>query len=164
MGFRDIKTVEEIKKTRGAVPTKVGVYKWWCKEALVDDILVRLGFQKETEDMKELLEKEGEYYCFYVGQTKGALSKRIKGQHLKRTDKSTLRRSIAALFGDEKIDEILFACALSWETIEDEKEVDKVEVEQINERLRLLNIKDVNLNKSWQKEVVSAVKDKRKHK
>lgn len=160
----EMKSVKEIRNERGSLSTDKGVYKWWCKQAEIEQLLKPLG--KEWKDVDGSLEKEGDVYCFYVGQTKNkkGFAKRIKGQHLRSTKNSTLRRSLKALFGEKQIDTFLDDCLVSLEKV-DEDNIDDKERKEINDHLRLLNIKNLeDTSNKFNKEIVEVLKNKRQKK
>ncbi|MBR2870256.1 MAG: hypothetical protein IKB98_02595 [Clostridia bacterium] len=160
----EMKSVKEIRNERGSLSTDKGVYKWWCKQAEIEQLLKPLGI--EWQDVNRHLEKKGDVYCFYVGQTKNkkGFAKRIKGQHLRLTKNSTLRRSLKALFGGEQIDTFLDDCFVSLEKV-DEANIDDKERKEINAHLRLLNIKNLeDTSNKFRKEIVEVLKNKRQKK
>ena len=163
--FSSLYKIADLRNSCGKeIPKEKGVYKWWCDEALLREMLKKLT--KSFDDVKDDLEKiEDNLYCFYVGQTKNnkGLRKRIKGQHLSKSSKSsTLRRSMESLFGDE-IDYKLNTCYVQWTAVK-EGEIDDIENKLINgEFIRVLNIKGVE-RKGIKGELVDALQKLRKEK
>ena len=142
--INNLKKIAVLKEERGSLPTgESGVYKWWCKKEDFDCLLKALG--KNFSDVQKYVEysKEEKLFCFYVGQTKSSFAKRIKGQHLKNTEKSTLRRSVKALFKEENINNFLDKCSLSYTSM-GKGQIDMAERKEINNWIRLLNLRDLN--------------------
>ena len=119
------------------------------KEEL-DSICAKLGisFNQIISD----IETHNDLYCIYVGQSHRVLRKRIS-IHLNSTiNRSTLRKSIGALFGLNEIDNFLNKLFLEFVVLEDtdknklKRKIDNKEHELINKRLRVLNIKENNYN------------------
>ena len=164
-------SVKEIKENRGYLGKNIGVYKWWCKKARLECILEKLG--KSFSEVENFLERKNNLYCFYVGQTKNkkGFNKRIKGQHLRSTKNSTLRRSLFALLGNEEaINDFLNVCFVSVEKLS-VGEIDEKEKEQINAFLRLLNLDDledkfesVQNFGEIRKQIIKTLKEKRSKK
>lgn len=162
-------SVESIKRTRGSLKKDIGVYKWWCDKSKIEQLLKPLN--KRWKEVKDFLESNGDLFCFYVGQTKNkqGFAKRIKGQHLRSIKNSTLRRSLVALFNSEdETNSFLDKCYLSMETL-DASEIDEKEKFEINKKLRLLNLDDlddtletVQKFREIRKEIVKTLKSKRK--
>ena len=166
--FCDLIDVETIRKNKAkdiGLPILGGVYKWWCKKATLIKFLEQLG--KNLEDVEEYIEfnKEKQVYCFYVGQTKSkkGLAERIKSQHVGKSGKknpykgraiqgSTLRFSINSLknggiiFDEDYVDNVLNGCFVQWVGIEDASRIDKIEKDEINAFLRILNLDDFEDN------------------
>ena len=164
-------SVKEIKEKRGRLGKDIGVYKWWCEKILLERILKELG--KSFREVENFLEGKNDLYCFYVGQTqnKKGFNKRIKGEHLRSTKNSTLRRSLFALLGNEKaINDFLDCCFVSVEKLS-VGEIDKKEKDQINASLRLLNLDDledesesVQNFREIRKQIIKTLKEKRSKK
>ena len=161
-------SIKEIKEKRGRLEKDIGIYKWWCDKDKIETLLNPLD--KKWQEVEKMLESNGYYYCFYVGQTKNknGFAKRIKGQHLRSTKNSTLRRSLLVLFGSEnEIDSFLSSCFVSVEKLATDK-IDEKEKEQINYYLRLLNLDDLkDTDKDFEevrRNIVKTLKSKRQKK
>ena len=185
----DLESVINIRNNRAKnvnLPKKKGIYKWWCKKDLIKNFLLQLDLNNKSNEIIGKMEQSGEYYCFYVGQTKSekGLAGRIKSQHIGKQGKanpnkgsaigsSTLRRSINALknggrsFDEDYVDNILNNCLVEWKALE-EDEINEEEKKQINSNLRLFNLDDLdNANKGkgfikLREEIISNLKTKRK--
>ena len=164
-------SVKEINDNRGLLGKDIGVYKWWCEKNILVSILKKLG--KSFSEVENFLERKNNLYCFYVGQTKNkkGFNKRIKGQHLRSTKNSTLRRSLFALLENEKaINDFLDYCFVSVEKLSVD-EIDKKEKKQINDFLRILNLDDledkfesVQNFREIRKQIIKSLKEKRSKK
>ena len=165
-------SVKEIKENRGCLGKNIGVYKWWCQKDRLVSILAKLG--KSFSEVENFLETKNDLYCFYVGQTKNkkGFNQRIKGQHLRSTKNSTLRRSLFALLGNEKaINDFLDNCYVTVEKLSVAVEIDEKEKEQINAALRLLNLDDLDDKlesvqnfREIRKQIIKTLKEKRSKK
>jgi len=80
-----------------------GCYKWWAKKEYVEKLLSKILFDDESHkaefseaEFNEIFEKNEEnFYCIYIGKANN-LYDRLK-DHSKKTEQSTLRRTICSL-------------------------------------------------------------------
>lgn len=137
----------------------VGCYQWWAKKTDAVYILKKLGLKESDLSSLESVSNDGEdIYCIYVGSAAkesimSRLNWHINGKN-GNSHISTLRRTIAAVFGynlfdNEAISSKLSQFYVSWEevdiaglhdTVSIVKEVEEKEKNLINQYFRPLNI------------------------
>lgn len=96
--------------TRIIPNNKNGYYIWWASNEFVDEIYDRLDIEEKNK-FKDITQKKCGYYCVYFGiAPKKSLRSRINS-HIKKKNnpmynvsKSTLRKSLTALFKINKED------------------------------------------------------------
>ena len=98
---------ETIRKNFKLVPTKSGIYKWWCDLKTLEDILNKIDPSRTIKigtEIEQCTYEGNTLYCFYVGIAKN-LRARIKWHIKSHTAKqvatgriSTLRNSLASIF------------------------------------------------------------------
>ena len=94
---------EEFKEKLGdEAKNNPGCYKWWAEKDDVEKLLSKILYGDEKHknifsetDFNEILEKEENFYCIYVGKANN-LYDRLRN-HAKNTETSTLRRTICSL-------------------------------------------------------------------
>ena len=162
-----VQQLRNCSKLRSGIPSVCGVYKWWCKKELLDDIIRNLNLPLDCINDIEMVDKKvirecrrneviestvnENYYCIYVGDTSN-LKKRILNQHLGGNVKgSTLRLSIAAVIlgrvdeneinniEDEMIIDVFYSEDLDCEYHDFQNR-------EINQKFRLLNNDDIDAN------------------
>lgn len=150
---KDLRDKNKMKE----VPACPGYYKWWAKEEELNQLLYKLDLEKGVA--LPCIEKnvfDGETrYCIYVGIT-GKKTLRVRfSQHIKRnTEGSTLRRSLAALFGKNDKDEeaansFIDKLIVEYFSLDDLQPSDeannvthKIEQQCLSQNLYLLNIQE----------------------
>ena len=162
-----VKQLRNCRKLRSEIPAACGVYKWWCKKELLDNIIRNLNLPSNCINDIEMVDKkvirechENEviestvnenYYCIYVGDTSN-LRSRILTQHLGGNVKgSTLRLTIAAVIlgrGDENeindIEDKMIIDVFHGEDLD--CEYHDFQNREINRKFRLLNNDDIDAN------------------
>lgn len=127
----------------------IGCYKWWATKSDAVLILKTLGFEEKDLISLESFNGDGvDLYCVYVGSASKEdimcrLNWHINGKNGK-SHISTLRRTIAAVFGynlydDASISDKLCEFYVSWNVF-DNNEVGDEEKRLINEFFHPLNI------------------------
>lgn len=128
-----------------------GIYEWWVSEDCFKSILKKINSElkiknkneltfetiKNSLDIKQIESKN--WICIYVGSADERIIRRIGNHISKNLKSSTFRRTLAALFGEEKVDSILKSAKLRI-FITSKENVKNEEKQKINNHFHILNI------------------------
>lgn len=138
----DAKSLRE--KAELTIESKPGIYKWWAEKSELKSILDVFGIQ--LKDVENEIEQKGGLYCIYVGQAK-SLEDRLKGNHVNGRQKSTLRKSVGAIFAkkygtksiENKLNDFIDKLKIEYRLVSVEKLDDEERKEIGHKFLRILN-------------------------
>jgi len=161
---KDLRPIDKKKSPKlKEIEIRPGYYKWWANEKDFRTILSKLGVDFDAIIHKNVVERFGDLYCIYVGiavreSIRARINWHVNDKHNKnRVERgflSTLRKSISSIVAHNQlakaetndfIDRLkveVFYSNYEIKSSEAKAEIEKIEKDLIQAKLRVLNIRD----------------------
>ncbi|SHJ04648.1 hypothetical protein SAMN05720471_1151 [Fibrobacter sp. UWP2] len=161
---KELRPVDNEKSPKlNEIENRPGYYKWWANKKDFRMILSKLGADFDTIIRENVVECFDEFYCVYVGiavkeSVRSRINWHVNDKHdKKRVEKgylSTLRQTISSIVANNQlakketndfIDRLkveVFYSNYEINSIEAKTEIEKIEKDLIQAKLRVLNIRD----------------------